>query len=212
MAATRISYSPELEGALARREGVGRFDATVREAISVLTDRFTEVRLSPAWAAAEEGAEVGADGVTLSLTVLPARFADPLGLTRFLRHELGHVADILDDEFAYGHVPEDLIMTPTLRRRFKLLWACSVDGRTAQLGGSPLHARAEYQAELVRRFPGLSGGVAGMAVNQLWDDQRPRYCCLMRMAADLAAQPAAVLSTTGPTAVTQGARYATSQT
>ncbi|HLY24227.1 MAG TPA: hypothetical protein VKT83_17310 [bacterium] len=201
MAATRIRYSQELQEAVARHGLLSRYDAAVREAVAVLAGRFTEVRLSPAWAAPDEGAAVGEDGATLHLTVLPLRFANPFGLTRFLRHELGHVADILDGAFGYGNVPEDLAATPTLRRRFKLLWACCVDGRTARLGGSPLHTPAEYEVEFLRQFPGLTDGAARVAVGGLWDRERPCYWCLMRMAADLAAQPVASLSVAGPAIV-----------
>ncbi|MHB8731232.1 MAG: hypothetical protein ACYDAB_05520 [bacterium] len=211
MEATRIRYSQELQEAVAQHGPLSTYDDAVREAVAVLAGRFAEVRLSPAWAAPDEGAAVGEDHATLHLTVLPLRFANPRGLTRFLRHELGHVADILDSAFGYGNVPEDLAATPTLRRRFKLLWACCVDGRTARLGGSPLHTLEEYEVEFLRQFPGLTDGAAGVAVRRLWDGQRPCYHCLMRMAADLAAQPAASLSVAGP-AVVDEARYATERT
>lgn len=210
MAATRIRYSQELQEAVAQHGPLSTYDAAVREAVAVLAGRFAEVRLSPAWAAPDEGAAVGEDGATLHLTVLPLRFVNPLGLTRFLRHELGHVADILDGAFGYGNVPEDLAATPTLRRRFKLLWACCVDGRTARLGGSPLHTLEEYEVEFLRQFPGLTDRAAKVAVG-LWDGERPCYCCLMQMAADLAARPAASLSVAGP-AVVDEARYATGRT
>lgn len=211
MGATRISYGQELQDLVTWRTGPGAVDAAVREAVSVLAGRFSEVLLSPAWTAVEEGAEVSADGTTLGLTVLPGRFGDPAGLRRFLRHELGHVADILDGTFGYGDMPEDLAMTPALRRGCKLLWACSVDGRTARLRGMPLHSSEEYEAEFVRRFPGLPADAAGAAVRRLWHEERPRHCCLMRMAADLGAQPVAVLFAASAVAA-QGARHAASRT
>lgn len=197
MAATRIRYSQELQETVAPREGFGAYDAAVRGAIAVLAGRFAEVLVTPAWTASEEGAEVTEDGTALRLTILPVRFADPLRLTRSLRHELGHVADILDETFAHGAAPDGLVVTHTLRRRLKLLWACSIDGRTANLGASPLHQKQEYEAEFARLFSGISSDTVRAAVAQLWDGERPQYCCLMRMAADLVTYPDAALAMSG---------------
>jgi hypothetical protein len=197
MTATQIRYSQELQETVAPREGFGAYDAAVREAIAVLAGRFAEVLVTPAWTGSEEGAEVTEDGTALRLTILPVRFADPLRLTRSLRHELGHVADILDETFAHGAAPDGLVVTHTLRRRFKLLWACSIDGRTASLGASPLHQKQEYEAELARLFSGISSDTARAAVAELWEGERPSYCCLMRMAADLVTYPDAARSMSG---------------
>lgn len=162
------------------------YDAAVREAVAVLADRFAEVVVSRAWAASEEGAEVSENQSTLGLKILPMRFADPLGLKRFLRHEFGHVTDILDVTFGYGtEALEDLAATHALRKRSRLLWCCSIDGRIASAGASPLHNQEEYEAEFVRLFPGLPSVLAETTVGALWNGERPPYGSLMRMAAEL---------------------------
>ncbi len=211
MSVPRVTYSRELEEVVTQRH-TGAVDAAVLEAVSVLAGRFAEVRLSQAWAAAEEGAEVSADGTTLGLTVLPGRFADPNRLMQFLRHELGHLADILDHTFGYGGTLDSLAMTPALRRGFKLLWACSVDGRTAQRGGMPLHSSEEYEAEFARRFPGLRPAAVREAVKGLWREERPCYGCLMRTAADFSAQRTPATVPAGPVAPELRVRYAPSPT
>ncbi len=182
------------------------YDSAVREAVSGLADRFIEVLVSPAWAASEEGAEVSEDRSTLGLRVLPVRFADPLELKRFLCHELGHVIDILDATFGYGAgVREGLAVTQALRRRFSLFWDCSIDGRIARTGRAPLHTRKEYEAECVRLFPGLPGDVPESAVGRLWEGERPPYCSLVHMAADLATHPDALSSISRPIGVARQA-------
>lgn len=209
MSMLRISYSQELQDVVAQRHP-GTVHAAVLDAVAVLDGRFGEVRLSPASAAAEEGAEVSADGTTLGLTVLPRRFADPNRLTQFLRHELGHLADILDQTFGYGATPDGLAITPALRRGCKLLWACSVDGRTAQRGGVPLHSSEEYVAEFARRFPNLRPAAVRDVVKGLWHEERQCYACLMRMAADFSAEPAPAPAAAGPLAPERRVRYAPS--
>ncbi|HLJ58485.1 MAG TPA: hypothetical protein VKZ50_02015 [bacterium] len=161
------------------------YDA-VREAVAVLADRFAEVVVSRAWAASEEGAEVSENQSTLGLKILPMRFADPLGLQRFLRHEFGHVTDILDVTFGYGtEALDDLAATRALRKRSRLLWCCSIDGRIASAGAAPLHTQEDYEAEFVRLFPGLPSVLAETTVGALWNGERPPYSSLMRMAAEL---------------------------
>jgi hypothetical protein len=162
--------------------------AAVREVVAVLADQFAEVLVFSAYSASEEQAEVNKDRSRLILRILPERFADHFGLQRFLRHQLGRLRDILDATFGYGDgVPEGLVLTRQLQRRFCLLWNCSIDGRTARTGGSPMHVREEYGAVFARLFPGLSGKAIENAIGQLWETERPSFGHLMHMAADLAA-------------------------
>jgi len=197
-----INYSPELQEAVHetqneafRTSEAGRFHemahaAAVREAVAVLGDQFAEVLVFPAYTASEEQAEVNADRSRLILRILPERFADYFGLQRFLRHQLGRLSDILDRTFGYNvGVPEGLVVTRELQRRFCLLWNCSIDGRIARTGGSPMHLREEYGAVFSRLFPGLPGKAIEAAIGQLWEAERPSFCHLMHMAADLAAVP-----------------------
>jgi len=197
-----INYSPELQEAVqeAQRErfltsDVGPFGemahaAAVREAVAVFGDQFDEVLVFPAYTASEEQAEVNKDRSRLILRILPERFADHFGLQRFLRHQLGRLSDILDLTFGYNEgVPDGLVVTRELQRRFCLLWNCSIDGRIARAGGSPMHVREEYGAVFGRLFPGLPGKAIETAIGQLWETERPSFCHLMHMAADLAAIP-----------------------
>lgn len=74
----------------------------------------------------EEGCFVDSAG-RLQLLVRPARLADREGLSTWLRHEMGHAADILDPGFGYRHETLD---EPT-RERYARLWCESIDARLA---------------------------------------------------------------------------------
>lgn len=159
------------------------------EAAGRFTGRFTEVLVTRAWKRTEEGVELGADGRTLGARILPARFAAPEELRRFLRHEFEHVADMVDEAFEYGHGAGEFAgrMTRLQGDRFGLLWDCLVDGRTHRTGEIPLHTPQELAEECARLYPGLPDEATVTVVRRLWEGDRPTYALLVRWAADPAA-------------------------
>ena len=118
--------------------------------------------------AGEEGAElyVGEGSPPRRTVVVRTRietWLDPEGLARVLRHEIGHVADMLDPAFAYD--PDPAIPGETAARRavalerFPILWAIRVDGRAEGRGLAPLRPRDEWWAECLRLYgPAASAG------------------------------------------------------
>jgi hypothetical protein len=83
-------------------------------------------------------------------------------LLQFLRHELFHIADMLDPGFGYepqlpasgiGPAHERL-----LRDRYRALWDATIDGRLARLGRAPASARADRMRDFLRAFPMLGEG------------------------------------------------------
>lgn len=154
--------------------------------LAPLTGRIPEVLMARAWSPSEEGAELGRDGRTLGLRILPTRFSSPSELERVLRHELGHVADMLDPTFEYGAglVEGTAPARRTLGDRFGLLWDCTVDGRTARSGAVPWRTRAEYEEACVRMFHRLPAESVKAVVGRLWEGERLDYPALVRFAAD----------------------------
>jgi hypothetical protein len=116
--------------------------------------------------AKEEGAELFVDSEaapeprrTLRILIRPASLLNSQSLLTFLRHELFHIADMLDPAFAYE---PDLPATengPTydalLRRRYQVLWDASINGRMVSRGWLPTSARGEQLAEFTLTFPML---------------------------------------------------------
>ncbi|NGZ03427.1 MAG: hypothetical protein CV090_10290, partial [Nitrospira sp. WS238] len=87
---------------------------------------------------AKEFEEKGLKGVGIKL--IPRRFYDP-ALTRYCRHELMHISDMIDPQFGYdpdtkmGLNPgeETLIL-----QRYRVLWSLSVDSRLVATGKEPM--------------------------------------------------------------------------
>lgn len=89
----------------------------------------------------------------------PETLTLPDRLRTLLRHELVHIADMLDPGFGYepwlppsgaGPGQEQLV-----RDRYRVLWDAYIDGRLARLGRTPAGIRAERVSEFRRAFPML---------------------------------------------------------
>ena len=156
------------------------------EAAARFAGRITTVLVARAWTRAEEGVELGTDGCAVGARILPARFASATELRRFLHHEFEHVADIVDETFAYGSDVGDSSgrMARLHGDRFGLLWDCAVDGRVARSGEIPLHPRQELEEECARLYPALPREAVAEAVRRLWEGERPTYVTLVRWATD----------------------------
>jgi hypothetical protein len=116
--------------------------------------------------AKEEGAELFVDSEgagesrrTLRILVRPASLLNGESLLTFLRHELLHIADMLDPHFAYEPDLPASESGPTydalLRSRYKVLWDTAINGRMVNRGWLPPSARGEQLAEFTVTFPML---------------------------------------------------------
>lgn len=159
-------------------------DRPIVEALERLARPFEVVMVARAWHAGEEGADISPDHATLGIRIMAERFGS-LDLSRWLDHELGHVADMLDPAFGYGHSVTPLPGRALGRlggERFGLLWDCVVDGRTARAGRAPLAERDERCEAFRRLFPECPRDFAPLVVGRLWDGARPTYDALVKYA------------------------------
>ena len=126
-------------------------------------------RIGRARARQEEGAELFVrpaatggrepDRRWVVVRLRPEAFGTADRLLLFLRHELFHIADMLDPRFGYEpHLPQP-VAGPAherlLRDRYRVLWDAAIDGRLARLGRAPAAARAERLRDFSRAFPML---------------------------------------------------------
>jgi len=144
----------------------------------------------PAISAKEETADLHEsqerDRPVLVIRLRPTTLANPSRLLLFLRHELQHVADMLDPEFGYqrtspadgaGPVYENL-----LRERYRVLWDTTVDGRLSARGlldpAVEEMRRREFQATF-----GMLGAAAEECFQRYFRGTRPRHGDLWGFAA-----------------------------
>jgi hypothetical protein len=120
------------------------------------------------------------------LRLLPQRFAAPAPLLEFLRHELLHIADMLDPAFGYAPTipPSDVgpIYDRLLRDRYRVLWNTSIDGRLSRLGWAPMSVRERRWQDFAGAFPMLDAHLAD-AFSHFFDGTIVTHAALVRFAA-----------------------------
>lgn len=124
---------------------------------------------------------------TLVVRLRPESFAAAGRLLIFLRHELQHVADILDPRFGYEpRLPMD-DPDPARHRlvldRYSALWDVCVDGRLSRQGRALEGAEALRRREFERIFRGL-GGRCRQVFEHFWNHPSPTHAELAAVARD----------------------------
>jgi hypothetical protein len=146
--------------------------------------------------AKEEGAElfVSADEAaaetprrTLRILIRPQSLLAGADVLTFLRHELFHIADMVDPAFGYepalprsqGGDTYDTLIT----NRYRALWDMTINGRMMRRGWLPPHARDQELQEFRQAFPMLKDS-AGECFPKFFDDDHPCHAALALFAFD----------------------------
>jgi hypothetical protein len=160
----------------------------------------------PAAGAKDEGADLhdprepaekdGATKPVLIVRLRPRTLLDAHGLTRLLRSELMHVADILDPDFLYEKElttgEADPSYQKLMRDRYRVIWDTTVDGRLAARGLLPPGGEERRRGEFAAAFSML-GEEAEKRFERLFRGPRPSHPEILALAGD----PARDLGTNG---------------
>ena len=166
--------------------------AALRERL-ILTERGRRFCVAPAASTQDEGADLhGARSdsteqvnAVVVIRLRPVAFLDPVGLLAFLRHELTHVADMLDPAFSYQRELPKSAAGPAydnlVRERYRVLWDSWIDGRLLRLGWASLRVRDKRMAEFAAAFS-LEGAEAERKFQQLFDSDSQTHGALVDLA------------------------------
>ena len=95
----------------------------------------------------------------VSILLRPESLLQEKSLLTFLRHELFHVADMIDPPFAYEPTLPKAEGGPTydslITNRYRALWDVTINGRMVRRGWISDCVREQQLAEFVRAFPML---------------------------------------------------------
>lgn len=168
----------------------------------LVLDRVSACRIGRAERARDEAAELlvaPPDRRTLRILLRPASLADPDRLLPFLRRELIHIADLVDERF--GYTPElpavegDPVPTKLLIERYSALWEATIDGRLVRRGrvaaGAVPGLRAGRLRALRSAFPMLDAAAAAAALLRFFDGEGHTHAELVAFALDPSAGEAA---------------------
>jgi hypothetical protein len=117
-------------------------------------DEGAELFVSPA------GEGVGeAERRSVGIRLDPQRLLDGECLLAFLRHELFHIADMLEPAFGYEPRLPRAELGPAherlLQDRYRVLWDTYIDGRLVRRNWAPPSVRDRHLQEFTRTFPML---------------------------------------------------------
>ena len=143
----------------------------------------------------EEGADLygsrtetpddGAGRFVLGIRIQTTTLIDSNACLYFLRHELGHAADMVDRHFAYApdlHPAGSRSAFDThLRDRYLVLWDASIDGRLVAASLLPAEVKSVRRREFVATFPTL-GESADAAFERVFSSRRPTHDQLIAFA------------------------------
>ena len=163
----------ELHADFFNQLGFARLVAATFNEFPELQKRAPSLLVLAARSKSEEGAVIGRDGHSVCLRLLTGRFADHNRLGAFIRHELLHAADMLDDAFGYRvEYSESIGAANLLADRYRALWCAHVDARLIRRGLKPLADRETHYRDFDARFNRATEQARAAAFAQLWQADR----------------------------------------
>lgn len=168
-----------------------RVEAALNEYVE-FAGRLSGGRIVRAIARSEEGADLldparehAGHEPLLVLRLRPASLVEPDTLQALLRHELMHVADMLDPAFGYERTLPPADDGPSadniLRDRYRVVWDVTIDGRLARAGRGSAGTRDARCREFREAFPMLGEGFQS-AFAPWWNEPCPTHADLVAFA------------------------------
>ena len=176
----KLGFAEHVEAAL--RE-FPRIEAQAAEAVVALAAGSHEEGADLSQAETNGG---GQPGRLVGIRLRADRFLDLQTLHRYLRHELLHVADLLDPAFGYKGETRLGAVSPAeetiIRNRYQLLWCLSIDARLECAGEEPLAGRDTRQREFDAQYRKFAPTVRKAIFEQLWCPEPLSHSLLLQMA------------------------------
>lgn len=147
-----------------------------------------EVFVGKAQMKGEESADLSRDRRRAGIKIHPEQFLDPSGLPRCLRHELGHVADMLDDTFGYLYEEGFPVGSPAavnlIKNRYRTIWDIYIDGRLQRNWKETISDKEGRLREFEAIYPNISSSQRVAAFEALWGAERLTHSEILEMAMD----------------------------
>jgi hypothetical protein len=124
---------------------------------------------------------------TLRILIRPESLLERKSALTFLRHELFHIADMLDPAFAYEptlpKAPGGSTYDTLITNRYRVLWDVTINGRMVRRSWCDESVRDQQFDDFVRAFPMFHEKVAEFFV-KFFDLEQPKHADLARFAFD----------------------------
>lgn len=152
----------------------------------ILCEQIRVVAVSRAMRRRDEEADLNAGKDVVGVKVRSERLHDTDAAQRFLRHELMHVQDMLDEGFGYdltvgfgGLLPG---LVEIVRNRYRLLWDIFIDARIERNGWKSVSGREKRWAEFDAMYLKLPAQERKVKFDDFWQQNDLTHPELMTLA------------------------------
>ncbi len=156
----------------------------------LLNDPKIFLRIKPVFSRKDESSELFKSETCLNivLTLQCERVTQPEYLKSFLRHELMHASDMIDEKFCYDAAIRIHSVNDTeenlIRERFRILWAMYVDARIQLRGFAPLWSMEKYAKDIHGAFRSWPKEEINRMLHQLESGREFKQMDLIRWSTD----------------------------
>lgn len=167
------------------------------EVIDKALEMFPEIRskleaviVSTAITKRDEGADLGNDFKYVGIKIQVERFLDPPDLKKYLRHELMHVSDMIDDHFRYEYRERLNVSSAAeeniIRDRYSILWDIYIDSRLTREGKETVSDKDGRYREFEGLYQKIPHALQIAVFNDLWQMEKLTHNQIFEMAEDTA--------------------------
>lgn len=157
------------------RLGYDRFLLEILDEYPDVMEAVEEVHVRRATTKQNEGSNVVDDGKKVVIRLYSDQFIEGQEICKVLRHELMHVADMMDEGFGYrAELSQCSPMEGRIiRDRYRLFWDIRVDGRLHGEGRETIATKEERKKEFVSFFRKIPEKTRDLIFEKLWEGKEP---------------------------------------
>lgn len=136
----------------------------------------------------QEEASMSSDSQKVGLRIHPEQFFFQSKLVSFIKHELKHISDMIDEDFKYRKYNETGAVSPAqenaIRSRYKNIWDISIDGRISRQGKETVVSKEERFAEFKELYRSIPHPHLNEIFEALWNSEKLTHDEILAMAKD----------------------------
>ncbi|HHT9125999.1 MAG TPA: hypothetical protein ACFYD6_09310 [Candidatus Brocadiia bacterium] len=165
------------------------FSEAVREVVDEfpeLSEKIEEIHIRKVTSLVDMGSNLADEKRKTVIRVFPEQFMDIVYLKKFLRHEMMHVVDMLDEKFGYkdGKLSTLPAEETIMRDRYKLFWDIFIDNRLEKRGKETVQTKNERFREFERLYVRLPSEKKKAVFEGLWKEENLTHDKAVELARD----------------------------
>lgn len=153
--------------------GFSRAVRVVVDEFPELYEKIEEIHVRKPATIIEAGSDLVDKRRKAVIRLFPEQFMDITHLKKFLRHELMHVVDMLDEKFGYkeGKLAKLPVEETIVREKYKLFWDIFIDSRLERRGKETVQSKDERFGEFEKLYVRLPADGRKAVFEGLWKEE-----------------------------------------